>query len=152
MLVVALLVLVPIVEIVVFVQVAAWIGVLEAFVLLGALALLGAWLLRHQGLAVYRDGRATVAAGRIPGRAIVDGALVVVAGVLILVPGFVTAALGLLLLVPVARGAVRDLLVRRWSRSARARTVTIEATSRMRSDALELGGGGTVEPGGEAHG
>lgn len=152
MVVVALLVLVPILELAVFVQVAQWIGVLEAALLLAALSLLGCWLVKRQGTAVWREGRATVAAGRIPGRAVVDGLLVTVAAVLVLVPGFVTAVCGLALLIPAGRDLVRTLLIRRWTTAARSRRVGSDAlpvTSRERSESLQLGRGGAVEPPGE---
>ncbi|MFO1538563.1 MAG: FxsA family protein [Actinomycetota bacterium] len=152
MVVVALLVLVPILELAVFVQVAQWIGVLEAALLLATLSLLGCWLVKSQGTAVWREGRATVAAGRIPGRAVVDALLVTAAGVLVLVPGFVTALCGLALLVPAGRDLVRTLLLRRWTATARSRPAgagALPVTSRERSQSLQLGGGGAVEPPGE---
>jgi UPF0716 protein FxsA len=120
LLLVACCVIVPIVELVVFVQVAQWIGVAEALLALLAISVLGVWLVKHQGVAVYRAGRADVAAGRVPGRSIVDGLLIFSAGVLLLVPGFVTAILGLLLLVPFTRVPVREYLIRRWTRHARS--------------------------------
>lgn len=160
LLVVALLVIVPIVELAVFVQVAQWIGGWEALFLLLAISLLGVWLVKSQGVAVYRKGRADMAAGKVPGRAIVDGLLIFVAGVLLLVPGFVTAVAGLALLLPPTRAAVRELLIRRWSRNARvtARTVrgpdgTVIAAESVivadRSEPKQLGGQRAVEPGRE---
>lgn len=169
LLLVALCVIVPIVELAVFVQVAQWIGIAEALFLLLAISLLGVWLVKHQGVAVYRTGRADVAASRVPGRSIVDGILILSAGVLLLVPGFVTAILGLLLLLPFTRVPVREYLIRRWTRNARSlvRTVrTREGTvisaesvivtnrgprpgSSRQSDAQELGRQRAIEAGDE---
>jgi UPF0716 protein FxsA len=119
-LVVALLVIVPIVELFVFVQVAEWIGGVEALLLLLAISLLGFWLVKAQGVAVYRRFRGDLAEQRVPGRPIVDGLLVFSGGVLLLVPGFVTAIVGLVLLIPPTRVPIREHLIRRWTRTARA--------------------------------
>jgi UPF0716 protein FxsA len=157
---VALCVIVPIVELAVFVQVAHWIGVWEALFLLLAISLLGVWLVKAQGVAVYRKGRTDVAAGKVPGRSMVDGLLIFSAGVLLLIPGFVTAVVGLLLLVPPTRVPVREYLIRRWTRNARTtiRTMTgpggsvISADSVIvtdRSDPQQLGRQRAIEAGDE---
>ncbi|MFM8303392.1 MAG: FxsA family protein [Actinomycetota bacterium] len=156
-LVVVLGVMVPVIEIAVFVQVAEWIGGWPALLLLLAVSLLGVVLLKTQGVAVFRQGRAELAARRIPGRALVDGLLLFAAALALLVPGFVTAVVGLVLLVPLTRRPLRELLVRRWSRSlagsvagagatvVSARSVVVE----QRSDPEQLGRQRAVEAGDE---
>lgn len=151
--VVALCVLVPVVELAVFLQVAQWIGGWEAFFLLLAISLAGAWLVKLQGVSVLRQGRAELDQRRVPGRAIVDGGLIVAAGGLLIIPGFVTAILGLALLVPFTRIPVREALIRRWTRRSRARlrmatgggTTVIGADSVVRPD--RGGGSGPQELG-----
>jgi UPF0716 protein FxsA len=159
LLVVALCVIVPIVELVVFLQVAQWIGGWEALLLLLVVSLLGVWLVKAQGVAVYRQGRAELEARRVPGRSIVDGALIVVAGGLLIIPGFVTAILGLLLLIPPTRIAVREFLVRRWSRrvtvrrvqmaTARPTVIRVDSVVVDRSDPEQLGSQRAIETGDE---
>lgn len=112
----ALFLIVPVVELFVIMEVGRWIGVAETLLVLLSLSVLGAWLVKAQGIAVVRRIGAEVRAGRVPGRTLVDGGLVLVAGALMLTPGFVTDAVGLVLLVPVTRAAVREALLRRWSR------------------------------------
>ena len=71
------------------------------------------WLAKAEGRAAWRRLSAAVAAGRPPGREVIDGALVLVGGLLLIVPGFITDAVGLLLLAPtraVARRAHRPQL------------------------------------------
>lgn len=159
-LVVALCVIVPIVELAVFVQVAHWIGVWEALFLLLAISMLGVWLIKAQGVSVYRKGRSDMAAGMVPGRSLVDGLLIFSAGVLLLIPGFVTAVVGLLLLIPPTRVPVREYLIRRWSRNARTTVRTMRGpggtvisadstTVRDRSAPQELGSQRAIEPGDE---
>lgn len=162
-LVVALCVIVPVVELVVFLEVADWIGGWQALFLLLAISLLGIWLVKAQGIAVYRQGRAELEARRVPGRSLVDGFLILCAGVLLLIPGFVTAIAGLLLLIPPTRVPVREYLIRRWTRSVRSLVVTandlgptvisadsVVVTDRTaRSDPQELGSQRAIEPGDE---
>jgi UPF0716 protein FxsA len=112
---VALLLVVPILEVVVFLQVADRIGGWEALALLLAISILGAWLLKAQGLSVMRRVRGELAARRVPGRPLVDGLLIATAGVLLVVPGFVTSLVGLLLILPPTRVPVREHLIRRWT-------------------------------------
>lgn len=117
--VVALLVVVPLAELAVMIAVAQWIGIWSMIGLLFLVSLLGFVLVKHQGLGVWRRIRAEIREGQVPGAAALDGALVLLAGFLLLVPGFITDALGLLLLVPAVRGVIRRLGTRRITRRVR---------------------------------
>jgi UPF0716 protein FxsA len=110
----ALLIVVPLVEIYVIIQVAHAIGALDTIALLILLSLGGAWLTKYAGFKVLRSLRAQLEAGRTPARELIDGVLVLSAGVLLVVPGFVTGAVGLLLLFPPSRAVVRAYLRRRF--------------------------------------
>jgi UPF0716 protein FxsA len=108
-------VVIPLVELAVFVQVAQWIGVPETVLLLLLVSILGIFVVRHQGIGVYRRVREQLRAGVVPAADLVNGLLVLIAGLLLIVPGFVTDALGLLLLLPPVRAGVRSILRRRYS-------------------------------------
>ena len=110
---VALAIVVGVVEISVIIQVGQWIGFLNTVGLLLLVSLLGAWLVKRQGLGVMARIREQRSAGRLPATEAFDGALILVAGVLLVIPGFVTDALGLLLLVPPIRAVVRRFVSRR---------------------------------------
>ena len=110
---VAAFLVVPIVEIYVIIQVGQWIGFLNTVGLLLLVSLLGAWLVKRQGLGVMARIREQRSAGRIPATEAFDGAIILVAGVLLVIPGFVTDALGLLLLLPPVRAVVRRFVSRR---------------------------------------
>jgi len=112
-LLILLLIVVPLAELYVIVQVGEAIGVLWTVTLLLLSSLIGAALLRSQGRSVWRRFRDTLASGRAPARETVDGALVIVGGALMLVPGFITDALGALLLLPPSRATVRRGILRR---------------------------------------
>jgi UPF0716 protein FxsA len=110
---VALAIVVGVVEISVIIQVGQWIGFLNAVGLLLLVSLVGAWLVKRQGLGVMARIREQRSAGRIPTTEAFDGALILVAGVLLVIPGFVTDAFGLLLLFPPIRAVVRRFVSRR---------------------------------------
>jgi UPF0716 protein FxsA len=108
-----LIVLVAIAELYVIVQVAHHIGVVATIGLLVLFCASGPWLVRRTGLGVWRRAKNRLDQGDLPGRELVDGALLLAAGVLLTVPGFITGVLGLLLLIPPVRAFVR-LLGGRW--------------------------------------
>ncbi|HKG38533.1 MAG TPA: FxsA family protein [Conexibacter sp.] len=107
-----LFIVVPIAELYVIIQVGEAIGALPTIGLLVLDSLLGTLLLRAQGRAAWRRFRLTLAAGRPPARETIDGALVIVGGTLMLAPGFITDAFGILLLLPPSRAVVRRGLMR----------------------------------------
>ena len=110
----ALFILVPMIEIYVIIQVGHAIGALDTIALLVLVSLVGAWLTRHEGFVVLRRLRAQIDAGRAPTGELIDGALVLGAGVLMLTPGFVTDVVGLLVLFPPTRALLRRYLRHRF--------------------------------------
>jgi UPF0716 protein FxsA len=119
--VILLLVLWPLVEIAVFLQVVQWIGVLDTLVVMLVISLGGAWLVKRQGIGTFARMRAELDNGRVPTGPMTDGGLLALAGFLLLVPGFVTDAFGLLLLLPPVRTGIRAGLGRRFTVRARGR-------------------------------
>jgi UPF0716 protein FxsA len=107
---VALFIVIPILELYVIVKVGGLIGALPTLTLLLAMSLLGAALLRHQGRGAWRRFNAALAERRFPGREVADGLMITVGGVMLLVPGFISDAFGLLLLLPPFRAIARRLL------------------------------------------
>ncbi len=103
-------------ELLVMLQVASAIGVVDTIGLLILMPVLGIWLVKRAGLAVFRRLHATLEAGGVPHRELIDGFLLLIAGVLLTVPGFITGAMGLLLVIPPIRIVVRSLLIRSFRR------------------------------------
>lgn len=110
-----LFLVVPIAELAIIIRVGSALGVWTTIALLIAVSVAGAWLVRWQGLATLRKVQAELYAGRMPARQLVDGALILFAGALMLTPGFLTDAVGLLLLLPPTRSMARGAVVRRFS-------------------------------------
>ncbi len=106
---------VPLVELYLFVQVSAAIGFGSALVWIVGISLLGGWLVKREGIGALRRANAKVAGGEMPTDEVINGILIVVAGALMLTPGFLTDAVGLVLLFPPSRSVLRVALRRRFS-------------------------------------
>jgi UPF0716 protein FxsA len=112
MLALLLLIIWPIAELLVAIKVAETIGVLATVLLVLAGLPVGAWLLRTEGRGAWRRLGASVSAGRAPGHAVLDGALIVAGGFLLIVPGFISDVVGLVLLLGPTRSLARRGIVR----------------------------------------
>ncbi|GLZ11817.1 hypothetical protein Acsp04_20520 [Actinomadura sp. NBRC 104425] len=112
--------LLPILEIYLIVQAVQAIGPWWAVALLAAGSLLGGWIVRREGRRAWRDLQETLGRGRAPGREPADTALILIGGMLLLVPGFLTDVLGLAFVLPVTRPLLRRLLAARVARRVRA--------------------------------
>jgi UPF0716 protein FxsA len=128
-LLVALFIVVPLVELYVIIQVGQEIGALPTVAVLVADSLVGSVLLRSQGRGAWRRFNDAMAAGRVPAREVLDGALVIFGGALLLTPGFLTDILGVVLLIPPTRALVRGFLARRLAQ----RMVTSATRPRRRA-------------------
>lgn len=106
----AALIGVPLAEIALFIEVGGAIGTWPTVALVVLTALIGTALLRQQGLATLGRARAELARQALPVRELFDGACLLFAGALLLTPGFLTDAVGFLLLVPPLRAALRRFL------------------------------------------
>lgn len=92
-------------EIAAFIVIGGQIGVLATLAMVFVTAVIGSILLRIQGFGLVNRIRQETEQGRVPGRELVHGVMILIAGVLLLTPGFVTDTLGFLLFVP----AIRDI-------------------------------------------
>lgn len=150
LLVLTLLLLVPVVELLVIIEVGQRIGGPETLLLLIAMSVLGAWLVKTQGIGVWRRLNRQLSAGRVPANELVDGALILLAGVLMLIPGFVTDIVGLGLLIPPGRHVVRGIVLGWLTRRFRVAGVVgrqvrvVTATDRV--ERPPWGGGGASYP------
>lgn len=111
-----LFLVIPILELAVIIQVGQFLGVLNTIGLLLLVSFAGAWLVRREGMGVWRRFTTQVGAGHVPSREIADGVLILFAGALLLTPGFLSDVVGLLLLLPPVRAAIRGAAMLRASR------------------------------------
>ncbi|KGN42869.1 FxsA family protein [Knoellia aerolata] len=104
------LVAAPIIEIAVLVAVGRTIGVGWTLLALLLLTVLGTWLMRREGSRTWKALREASRTGRMPSREIADGALVLIGGAFLLLPGFVSDVIGLFFVLPFTRVFARRLL------------------------------------------
>lgn len=114
MLFILILIGIPLIEIYFLIEVGSEIGALRTIGLSVLTALLGTTLVRHQGFGVLMRVREASDRGDVPALEMLDGALLLVAGLFLLLPGFFTDGAGFLLLIP----PLRRLLIRRYVKVA----------------------------------
>lgn len=112
------LLVVPIVEIFVIIQVGQVIGGWPTVALLIVESALGAWLVKREGRRAWNALQTSLQTGKLPGRELTDGALVLIGGTLLLTPGFVTDIFGFFFVLPFTRPFARRLVTRFVSRRA----------------------------------
>jgi UPF0716 protein FxsA len=110
------LIAIPIVEIYVIIQVGSVIGPWWTIFALVAETLLGVWLVRHEGRRTWQTLVEQLNAGKTPTKSVANGAVILLGGVLLLIPGFVTDAIGFLCVIPFTRAPIRAALIAYVSR------------------------------------
>ncbi|MDA0370796.1 MAG: FxsA family protein [Actinomycetota bacterium] len=103
----------PVAELYVIIRVGSSIGFLNTLGLIVLIAVVGSWLVKREGIRVWTKFNRSVLEGRVPTQEIVDGVLIMMAGALLLAPGFVTDVLAILVLFPPTRMVFRGMLLRR---------------------------------------
>jgi UPF0716 protein FxsA len=107
----ALFVGVPLLDTVTLVLVGRYLGFWPTVAIVLLSGVIGAQLTRWQGLSVWRSLQADLAAGRVPAQGLMDCVLILIAGGMMIAPGFLTDIAALLLLVPPVRSVIK-----RWAR------------------------------------
>lgn len=105
-----LLIAVPIFEVWLLIQVGHQIGVVPTIAILVGEAILGAWLMRREGSRAWKALNVAFGTGRMPTGELADGALILVGGVLLMLPGFATDIVGFFCLAPLTRPLARRSL------------------------------------------
>jgi UPF0716 protein FxsA len=125
-----LLICLPLIEIAVLIMVGSNIGVLATIGLVIFTGFLGSYLLRSQGTTAFSKLRREMESGRAPDKQMADAAMIMVAGVMLIIPGFVSDLIGIALFLP---------LVRTWIIHSLAGNVTVvHPTSRGRETVVDL--------------
>ncbi len=120
---------VPMAEIAVFISVGDIIGLWPTLAIVVLTAFIGTYLLRQQGLGVLREIETRINQGDVPVQALFDGACLLLAGALLLTPGFITDTLGLLLFLPPVRHYAGRLILHHFTiRATRRQGPSYQAT------------------------
>ncbi len=118
----AIFVAMPIIEIAVFIQAGELIGLWPTIAIVILTAVIGTSLMRAQGLQTLARAQTQMDQGEMPIGAMFDGICILIAGVLLLTPGFVTDTMGFLLLIPPLRKAVGAGVIMKLVKSGNIRT------------------------------
>ena len=110
---VALLIIVPLLELWVIIEIGTLIGAWPTIAILLACSVAGAMLVKRESRSAWLRFTDVINSGRVPAKETADGALIVIAGALLLTPGFLTDFCGLMLLLPPVRAAVRNFALAR---------------------------------------
>jgi UPF0716 protein FxsA len=102
-----LFIAVPILELALLIEIGRRLGTAPTLALVIVTGIVGAYLTRRQGVAVLRHIRADVSARRVPASHLADGALILLAGALLITPGALTDAFGFFCLIPAGRKVLR---------------------------------------------
>ena len=135
----ALLIAVPIVEIGVAIWVAGAIGWWNTIGLLVLLSIIGVWVVKRQGLGIMATLQRSAQEREVPTKELMDRFLKAVGGVLLVIPGFVTAAIGSLLFLPPVRSLIRGAASKRVQTTGRWAYGTVRdvASREVRPDAAQ---------------
>lgn len=109
-------IVVPLIEILLLIEIGSRIGAFNTILVIVLTAILGASMMRQQGFTIMRNIQRDLSQGRMPTGELINGALVLAGGIVLLTPGFFTDAVGFILLIPATRGFIRkkiQLLIRR---------------------------------------
>jgi len=121
----ALFIIFPLAELTVIFEIGSRIGYLYTILILVVISFAGAALAKRQGYAIVARIQADMRQGVMPGDSLIDGALILTGALLLLTPGFITDAVGLLLLLPPIRALVRTFVRRRLRLAVERRTVRV---------------------------
>jgi len=104
--------LVPLIELSLLVKIGSYIGTLNTIMLVIVTAVVGAYLVRLEGAGVMSRMQKNMREGTFPAEEVIDGAMILIAGALLLTPGIITDALGFLALFPVSRTYIKKITMR----------------------------------------
>ncbi|MFV0421453.1 FxsA family protein [Oleidesulfovibrio sp.] len=121
--------IIPFIELYLLIQVGSVIGAGWTILLVIASGMAGAWLARQEGLSTMFKVRQSLDKGVMPADEMVEGFMILLAGILLITPGLMTDAFGLILLVPFTRAPLARWLRKRFAESARVHAASQSSTT-----------------------
>ncbi len=107
-----LFVIVPVTELYILIEVGKKIGSLTTIGIIILTGIIGAYLVKGQGFMILKKIQNDLNEGIMPGDSLIQGAIILVGGIFLLTPGFVTDVIGFIFLIPVSRGVVKKYLLK----------------------------------------
>lgn len=121
----AAIIVVPIIEIWGILRMGDWIGGWNTFLLILLLSAVGALVAQFEGRKVWIEAQRQMQSGQIPGRAMIDGICVLLGGLLLLLPGFFSDLVGIIMLLPFTRPLFRNMILQWLEKRMRSGNFTI---------------------------
>jgi len=100
--------LIPVIELALLIEIGSKIGILNTVVIVILTAIIGAYMVRREGTGVMYRLQKNMQEGVFPGEEMINGAMILVAGALLLTPGFFTDVMGFLMVIPVSRSYISN--------------------------------------------
>ena len=102
--------LIPVIELSLLIELGSYIGILNTVIIVILTAIIGAYMVRTEGMGVMFRIQKNMQDGIFPGEELISGAMILVAGALLLTPGFFTDVIGFLMVIPVSRKYISNLI------------------------------------------
>jgi UPF0716 protein FxsA len=113
-------ILIPVAEFALLIEVGRRLGTIDTLILIFGTGILGAYLARMEGFRILTRIQKDLAEGRMPAEQMLDGLLVLIAGIVLITPGLLTDLAGLLLLIPVTRYPIKQFIKNRFKMRIRS--------------------------------
>ncbi len=107
-----LFIIIPVVELYILIEVGKKIGSLPTIGIIVLTGILGAYLVKRQGFMILKKIQNDLNEGIMPGDSLIQGAIILIGGILLLTPGFITDIIGFVFLIPVSRLVVKKYLLK----------------------------------------
>ena len=113
---------IPLIEIYLFIKVGSQIGALNTILLIATTAVVGIWYARFEGFNTLRSGMSQLFKNEVPLYEIISGAAIAFAALLLILPGFATDIIGILLVFPVTRKIILSKYAKKYSSKKKNKT------------------------------
>ena len=120
-----LIILIPLVEIYLFIKIGSQIGAFNTISLILLTALLGVWYARYEGFNTLKSGISQIMKNEVPLYEIVSGAALAIAALMLILPGFATDLIGLLLIFPLSRKLILGKFANKYSKKIKTIIINI---------------------------
>lgn len=101
---------IPVIELAILIKIGSFIGVTSTVIIVILTAIIGAYMVRLEGLGVLYRIQNNMQQGVFPGDELISGAMILMAGALLLTPGFFTDIIGFLMVIPVSRNFIKEIV------------------------------------------
>ena len=105
-------IIIPLIEVILFIKVGKYIGLWNTISIIVITGIIGAILVKSQGISILKKGLEELQSNKLPLKPMLEAVAIVVAGAFLLTPGFLTDTLGGILLIPILRGKILEIVIK----------------------------------------